>query len=318
MLEAQLPVPPPVKGYGARQWARIRIGLRNNGDIRRLTTFLDAIYEHIARRMVEHQHCVVAVQTVPTTDPRITMGPAPGPDLGLRQLCASDLDIVQPSMVEGEGADVKSWRVLTFCAEARSNIESDIVNRVTEAGPRVHLAGMTYALMHGMAVAIMVIHDPDNNINHHDSFEARLRNKATSAKLPVLINEKLSREQLGTITHYPLLRVHFNWRDRPGALLNVLNSLSKTLKEEEEPSIDEDRWSVSYARTQIAAGRAALARLTVRLHMSPHELDLWQPNFEDISGKFERRRVLRQRQEMLTCRMTGEPYLKTQLSASAS
>ena len=36
VLEAQLPVPPPVKGYGARQWARIRIGLRNNGDIRQL------------------------------------------------------------------------------------------------------------------------------------------------------------------------------------------------------------------------------------------------------------------------------------------
>ncbi len=284
VLEAQLPVPPPVKGYGARQWARIRIGLRNNGDIRRLTTFLNAIYEHIARRMVEPRHCIVAVQTVPTTDPRITMGPAPGPDLGLRQLCASDLDIVQPTMVGGEGADVKSWRVLTFCAEARSNIESDIVNKVTEAGPRVHLAGMTYALMHGMAVAIMVIHDPDSNLNHNDSFEARLRDKAASAKLSVLINEKLSREQLGAITHYPLLRVHFYWRDRPGALLKVLNSLSKTLKEE-EPSIDEDRWSVSYARTQIAAGRAALARLTVRLHMSPHELGLWQPNFEDIERR---------------------------------
>ena len=288
VLEAQLPVPPPVKGYGARQWARIRIGLRNNGDIRQLTTFLDAIYEHIARRMVEHRHCIVAVQTVPTTDPRIIMGPVPGPDLGLRQLCASDLDIVQPTMVEGEDVDVQSWRVLTFCAEARSNIDSDIVNKVTEAAPRVRLAGMTYALMHGMAVAIMVIHDPGNNVNHHDSFETKLRDKASSAKLSVLINERLSREQLGAITHYPLLRVHFYWRDRPGALLNVLNSLSKTLKEE-EPSINENRWSVSYARTQIAAGRAALARLTVRLHMSPHELDLWRPNFEDIERKIRAR-----------------------------
>ena len=81
----------------------------------------------------------MAVQIVPTTDPRIIMGPVPGPDLGLRQLCASDLDIVQPTMVEGEDVDVQSWRVLTFCAEARSNIDSDIVNKVTEAAPRVRL-----------------------------------------------------------------------------------------------------------------------------------------------------------------------------------
>ena len=31
---------------------------------------------------------------------------------------------------------------------------------------------------------------------------------------------------------------------------------------------------------------------TVRLHMSPHELDLWRPNFEDIERKFEPGHVL--------------------------
>ena len=288
VLEAQLPVPAPVGGYSDRQWSRIRIGLRNNGDIQRLTPFLEDIHERLGVSSTEPQRCVVAVQAIPTTEPRITIGPKQEREIGLRQLRASDLDITQPTMGSGEGADVRSWRVLTFCAEARSNIDRDIVKKVADAGPRAYLGGMTYALLHGMAVAIMVVHNPEREAEHKDDFEVKLYNSATSAELPLLIDKKLSREQLGIVTDYPLLRVHFYWRDRPRALLNVLNSLGKTL-EEERPAIDADHWSVSYARTQVAAGRAALARLTIRLHISPRELDLWRPNFEEIERRVRAR-----------------------------
>ena len=36
VLDAQLPVPAPVQGYGNRKWARVRLALRDREDIRRL------------------------------------------------------------------------------------------------------------------------------------------------------------------------------------------------------------------------------------------------------------------------------------------
>ena len=49
VLEAQLPVPTPVGGYGPRHWARIRVALRDNEDIRRLAPFLDTLYRRVVR-----------------------------------------------------------------------------------------------------------------------------------------------------------------------------------------------------------------------------------------------------------------------------
>jgi hypothetical protein len=298
VLEAQLPVPAPVGDFPDRQWARIRIGLRDDGDIERLTPFLKGLHARIHTSVTSPPRCVVVLQAVPTTDPRITLGSERDPDAKLRQLLTSDLDLTPP-MASGEGVDLPSWHVLAFCTEARSNIERDIVEQVAGAGPRVLLGGMAYALLHGMAVAIMVVHDAekkirsDEGVEHRTEFEVKLRS-AESTELPILIDKQLTREQLGPVTDYPLLRVHFYWRDRPGALLNVLDSLSRIL-EEEQPEIDADQWSVSYARTQVAAGRAALARLTIRLHMPPSQLAMWKPNFEEIERKIRARARLEAR-----------------------
>ena len=46
-LEAQLPAPTPPEPDLDRQWARVRVALRDTKDIFRLTKFLDAIYEQI-------------------------------------------------------------------------------------------------------------------------------------------------------------------------------------------------------------------------------------------------------------------------------
>jgi hypothetical protein len=283
VLDAQLPVPAPAGGYEGRQWARVRVGLHNNADIQQLGRFLDDIHKGTAAISVGHQRCVVAVQAVSTLAPRITTESVKGYATESRLVLTSDLDITYAAANHGESLDVRAWRVLAFCADARSNIENDIINKVERAAPHLQLAGLTYAFLHGMAVVIMIVHEPDGYSGKEGELDAKLQ-RTPGPKLRALVNEELSREQLGLVTEYPLLRVHFHWQDRPGALLNVLNSLSEILADG-LPSIGKDHWSISYARTQVAAGRAALARLTIRIHIAPGKLDSWGPNFEEIERK---------------------------------
>ena len=46
-LEAQLPAPTPPEPDLDRQWARVRVALRDTKDIFRLTKFVNAIYDQI-------------------------------------------------------------------------------------------------------------------------------------------------------------------------------------------------------------------------------------------------------------------------------
>ena len=284
VLDAQLPVPAPVEGYGGRQWARVRLGLRNNGDIKRLAPFLDNVYKRMTAKSSDKQPYVVAVQMARTVAPRIIAGPKKCRTTESNLVLTSDLDITYPAANQGEDVDARTWRVLTLCSHARSNIESDILSRVADAAEQQpQLAGLTYAVLHGMAVMTLVVHEPQEYPGQEGNLEGNLQ-RDPSRKLPVLISEKLSRKELAPATAYPLLRVHFRWQDRPGAILNVLDSLSKTLNEE-FPSSEADHWSVSYARTQAAAGGAAVARLTLRVHISPGDLASWNPNSEEIERK---------------------------------
>jgi hypothetical protein len=101
----------------------------------------------------------------------------------------------------------------------------------------------------------------------------------------VLVDKELCRDQLGPVTQYPLLRVRYRWQDRPGAFLNVLNSISRVLSEE-LPSIQPDDWSVSYARVQVVTGRIAFGRLTIRLHAAPDKVAGWNVRkVEEIARK---------------------------------
>ncbi len=288
VLEAQLPVPTPVGGYGPRHWARIRVALRDNEDIRRLAPFLDTLYQRVVRGPGQPDF-VLAVQTIPASTPRvIAAGPAASPRFSpvkTRQALASQLDVAHGPAVQGERGGARTWRVLTMCTDARSNVESDIMQALASARPQLELSGLEYALLHGTAVVVMLGHEPRGSARRNADLETELRREPALAKLRVLVDESLSRNELGDEVDYPLLRVHFRWQDRPGAVLNVLNALSRTLHAE-PPHIQPADWSISYARTQIAAGRSALARLTVRLHVPPGELSSWTPaTFEEIERK---------------------------------
>jgi hypothetical protein len=196
------------------------------------------------------------------------------------------MDVVNTPANGDEPADAQTWRVLGICADALSGIENDIVQRLGEECPDLELAGLTYALLHGTAVLLLLGHESNG---HHPGLgadlEKRLRDGGRAlVKLRVLTNGWLSRQQLGRAADQPLLHVHFRAQDRPGALLDVLDSLGKALKDEPQLSLGPDEWQVWHAQTQIAAGHA-VARLTVRLSADHGKIDWLSGTSEEIERK---------------------------------
>ena len=290
VLDAQLPVPAPVGGYGCRQWARVRVGLRNTGDLERLAPFLDEVYKRADSTSSSGQPYVVAVKAARTAPPQIITESEKFRTTESKPVWTSDLDITYAAANLDESPDDHTWRVLTFCSDARSNIESDIVHKVAEVtGQQLQLVGLTYALLHGMAIMTLIVHEPENYFEPDGELGTKL--SQDGRKLQVLVNEKLSRNELAPPTEYPLLRVHFRWRDRPGAILNVLDSLNKALIDEFS-IMNEDQWSVSYARTQAPAGGAAVARLTLRIHIPRGDLGSWSKDRDDIERKVRMRAAI--------------------------
>ncbi len=108
------------------------------------------------------------------------------------------------------------------------------------------------------------------------TIEAALREKPGCAKLQVKVCKQLSREDLEpAVDHsFPMLRVRFRWQDRPGAILSVLESISKALREA-LPVIPVQDWSISYARVQVLTGQVAVGRLTIRMHIPPDQVADW-------------------------------------------
>jgi hypothetical protein len=191
--------------------------------------------------------------------------------------------------------------VVVICADARSNIESDILKHVAAARKSYQLGALTYALLHGTAVMALFVHEaapepgPDRDhgaVGAPDSaaaLEAKLQAHPGCDKLRVLLSQPLSREDMEpTEEHsYPMLRMHFRWQDRPGATMNVLTAIGTALRET-VPAIDGQDWSVSYARLQVITGQVAIARMTLRLHVPWQAVDHWTPAYmEETARKIE-------------------------------
>jgi hypothetical protein len=87
--------------------------------------------------------------------------------------------------------------------------------------------------------------------------------------MTVYLDKWQSRKDLGAAQQYPLLRVHMRTPDRPGATLEVLESLRETLQEIAPGSLGDRDWNVWYARVVVAAGNVALIQLTARLAVDP-------------------------------------------------
>jgi len=280
VLEVQLPVPAPAAAYADLRWARVQLGLRD-GDVGRMAAFLGDIQQLTVTangqpQPVSGQHAarpVVGVQTVSEGIPRIlNPRPAaanPGPaaeqdEVGRTELVlASDLDVVTASGVHsGESAAEKTWRIMAICADWRSGVESEILGSLDAD---LRLAGLTAATLHGKTVLLLLGHRPGGR---NDS-RAAAPGGLGIAGVTVYLDKWQSRTDLGAAQQYPLLRVHMRTPDRPGATLEVLESLRETLQEMAPGSLGERDWNVWYARVVVSAGNVALIQLTARLALDP-------------------------------------------------
>jgi hypothetical protein len=279
VLEAQLPIPAPVADQDDMQWARLRVALRDTKDIGRLTEFLEAVRQQIGP--AESRGHTIAVQAVPTVRPRvITQAPARQSHAASEEsdwsqvVGGSEVHLI--SGMQAEQANARTWRMLAICADARSNIENDILQQLPIDRSRFQLAHMNYALLHGTAVLVALAHDTrsDRTGNARDDDHqppqqpARAgspgpeHERAAADQVSILVDETVTREQLGPMVQCPLLRIRFRWQDRPGAFLNVLSSMDDFLR---KPPLGLGS-SVSYARLQVASGRVAHGYLTIRMH----------------------------------------------------
>jgi len=295
VLDAQLPVPPPVRGHNDKHWARVRLALRDSADIRRLTTFLEELYA--AMTQPENARHVVAIQATPSAEANIITGlagaetpPAGDGDDLPRWLRTSDLDLVNGAAIDNEMPTARTWRVLAICADARSKIESDILVNLAKARPDVQLGGLTYALLYGTAVMVLFVHEPPGSKpepadDSAGKLQAQMQENPGCDKLRVLLSRRLSHADMEPVVEYayPILHVYFRWQDRPGATLNVLDSISTALREALPRSHGRDSpspnhrmdWSVSYARLRVLTGQVATARLTIRMHIPEKDIEGW-------------------------------------------
>ena len=263
VLEVQLPVPAPAVAYCDLQWARVQIGLRDS-DVGRLTPFLSEIQRLVAR-------AVVGVQTVAVGLPRILnprpatvrSGPASGEERTAddRLVMASDLDVVAASGVHLEESETtQSWRVMAVGADWRSGVETEILDALD---PRLRLAGLTSAILHGKAVFLLLGHRPGGA----GGSAARGGHSTGTRPVTVYLDQWQSRKDLGVTRRYPLLRVHMRTPNRPGATQEVLEALRDTLKEVAPGGAE---WDVWYAKVAVSTDNAGLIQLTVRLAFHPH------------------------------------------------
>jgi hypothetical protein len=277
VLEVQLPVPPPIASYADLLWARVRIGLHDD-DIGQLTPILLDI-AGLADGERSGTRPVVGVQTVPDGIPRI-LNPRPaaarpaagsGQAGGGRLVLARDLDVVTASgLGKIESPAARTWRVMAICADWRMGIESTVLSTLDHG---LQLAALTSVTLFGKAVMLLLGHRPDDPRTREPNGPPGPAPAPADRGITVCVDKWLSETDLGTdlgaAGKYPLLRVHMRTPDRPGATLEVLDSLRVTLKEMAPGSLDERDWNVWYARAVVASGNVALIQLTAKLAVDP-------------------------------------------------
>jgi hypothetical protein len=251
---------------------------------------------------------VVGVQTVPEGIPRI-LNPRPGANPGPAAeqtealaaqpplVLASDLDVVAASGISRtESASAKTWRVLAIGADWRAGIESEILDGLDHD---LQLAGLTAAILHGKAILLLLAHQRsgpayqaggNGNAPGRGDDASGTRPALPAASTTRYLDKWQSRHDLGGTDDYPLLRVHMRTPDRPGATLEVLDSLGETLSEMAPELLGVRHWKVWYARVVVAHGNVAQIQLTLRLALGPavpvgtgRAINQWgQPEFSKI------------------------------------
>lgn len=292
--DTQFPAPPPAAGAGPADdagdclWVRLRIGLHDT-EIGELGPFLR---EFRARLTTDGGTTRIRVRTTPQGPIRDLPvdGVLPVPVREPRLVLASELDAVcvAGASVSGSGSTVggstvggsdgsaRNWRVLAICADARNGIESEILDAVADAEPRLRLAALTHAVMHGTSVILMLGHQAGRpHASGRPALRDRLAEAFPGSGLLVAVDEWQSSDELGRAGAEPLLRVRARSQDRPGMLLDVLNSLRPALQSALPGVTVPADAGVWHAMLTVTAGRATTARLTLRLPASPDAVEDW-------------------------------------------
>ena len=284
VIEAQMPVPPPAVAWAGLQCAWIRVGLRDS-DIGCLDEFLAAVRGCMPGVRPNpgqpDDSYVIAVKTVAEGKLRILSGKLPAPSrTPAPMVLARDLDVVtayeEPA---SDGNGNRTWRVMAICANYRTGIESRIVRAVSQ---EMRIAGMTYALLQGKAVVLLLGQQPDGTADQAGpGLEAGLSGTTPSANIKVVLDRRLAPASLGWAGSEPLLEVNVRSPNRPGTTVEVLDALEVALRE--QCDLEASQWYVWHARTVVTPENLALIRFTLRLSADPQLLGKWnETTFEAI------------------------------------
>ncbi len=264
--DTQLPAPPPAAEGPSRQcaWSRFRFGLLDE-EIRLLGPFLRELRSRLAS---DSSALRVLVRTSSQGSlHELPVGGSPPVAGSGRLVLANELDVV--SMTDHSGG---SWRVLAICAGAHAGLEHAILDAIADWAPGLRLAAISHALLHGTTVLLMLCHQTVS----HDNLRVAdmLAKKLPGAGVTVAVDEWQTTAQLGKIGPDPLLRVRVRSQDRPGVLLDVLNALRPALRTA-LPQNGDPYGGVWHALLTVASGRAATARISVRLKVGEEQVRDW-------------------------------------------
>jgi hypothetical protein len=261
LRDTHFPAPPPT-AEEQTVWARFRVAV-TDAEIARLGPFLHELRERLnddssARRLL--------VRTAPQGPlHEIPIGfPDRHAEHGEELVPANHLDVVAMAP-----AARHRWRVLAICADAQTGIEHDILSAIAKAAPKLRLAALSHAVLHGTTVLLMLGHQ--SSASGDDS---SLADVFSGTGIQVAVDEWQTSAQLGRTGPEPLLRVRARSQDRPGMLLGVLNALRPTLRAI-LPGEEDPYGAVWHAQLTVSAGRATTARIIIRLQVPEETVEHW-------------------------------------------
>jgi hypothetical protein len=241
VLNARMPEPPR-GGDPDRVWARLRLGLRH-GESTSLRPLLRAMSHGHAGR-----ECDIHVRTARGGTTRFVYPPGREgeavPVSEQRPVKASDLDPVKPPH--------SSYRVLALHASAHIGIEREILRTLAKAEPGLELAAISYAVLHGTSVFLLLGVVPAQRAAAEADAAARLFRIFAAVDVHVDIDEIRTGAALGQADDSPLLRVLLRTPDRPGALSDAVDALKDALSR----VVPEEREGASGALGHIPGRRA--------------------------------------------------------------
>lgn len=290
VLFVQFPSPPPRRSRGTEPlvWLRMRIGVpyRRRDTLAKLRDFLTAVRAQQDRPPGTeiHMQIVPEMATLQATEtaPEETFGGASA---------RVDRRLLDPAEVEVAAAGPgEVWRPFAFCANARTGLVADTLDRLATRRPGLRVAGATSAVVHGVSMTFLLCHDPDPQ-EPADGYLGRLLvdDLADQHRLAAPIDGR-RRNGTGVIDLRPgtgprpqpdpgdvvpdggpvrggsLLRVQLRTADRTGVLRDLLGWVEETVRGQGlRLGIPAERLDVWSALVRVVDGRAVQGRVTVRL-----------------------------------------------------